>query len=215
MSDILEEILREQSDERKLKYFKKFLPIIIVFTIIVVIFMLINNWRTNKEVQYNKRQGGILVKSLSSANNKELMLQSLQSLETSHSKIRELALLKEVGIKIADKDHVGAKILLEKIIDNSGGITSSYARVSWLSLTIDETELSEVENEKFKKYLDHFTDENKELYGMVNILKAFWYVKRGEIKLAQEVLQKTLSLSSATNIVKEQAKSLLVNLERQ
>jgi len=215
MSDILEEILREQSDERKLKYFKKFLPIIIVFTIIVVIFMLINNWRTNKEVQYNKRQGGILVKSLSSANNKELMLQSLQSLETSHSKIRELALLKEVGIKIADKDHVGAKILLEKIIDNSGGITSSYARVSWLSLTIDETELSEVENEKFKKYLDHFTDENKEFYGMVNILKAFWYVKRGEIKLAQEVLQKTLSLSSATNIVKEQAKSLLVNLERQ
>ena len=46
------------------------------------------------------------------------------------------------------------------------------------------------ENEKFKKYLDHFTDENKEFYGMVNILKAFWYVKRGEIKLAQEVLRK-------------------------
>ena len=37
--------------------------------------MLINNWRTNKEVQYNKRQGDILVKSLSSENNKELMLQ--------------------------------------------------------------------------------------------------------------------------------------------
>ena len=214
MSDILEEILREQSDERKLKYFKKFLPIIIVITTIVVVCMLINNWHTNKEAKYNKRQGNILIKSISFENNKELTLKSLQSLETSHSKIRELALLKEVSIRITDKDYIGAKVLLEKIVDNSQGITSSYARLSWLSLAIDEAELSEIENETFKKYLDHFTDENKEFYGMVNILKALWYVKKGKINLAQDVLKKTILLHSSTKIVKEQAKSLLANLEK-
>jgi hypothetical protein len=214
MSDILEEILREQSDAKKLKYFKKSLPIIIILTILVVVYMLMNNWRTNKGIQYNKRQGDILIKSIAQDNSKELTLKSLKTLEASSNRIKEIAMLKEVGIKITDKNIAEAKILLEKIIDNRDNITASYARLSWLSLAIDETELSEKDNEKFKKYLDYFTDENKEFYGMVNIIKALWYVKNGKMVLAQDFLKKTISMNSSVRIVKEQAKALLANIER-
>jgi len=218
MTDILEEILHEQSDAKKLRYFKRLLPIVILLTIIVVICMLVNNWYSNKEAEYNRRMGDILVKSISLNNNEvDLTLKSLQDLKASHSKISELALLKEVGIKITNKDKDGAKTLLEKIINNKHdyGVTSSYARLCWLSLAIDEPKLSNIENEKFKKYLDHFSDENKEFYGTANILKAFWYIKNSQVDLAKDLLKKIISLPKATKIVKEQAKALLSNLERQ
>lgn len=214
MSDILEEILREQNDARKIKYFKKSLPIITILTIIVVIYMLVDHWRVDKKIQYNKRQGDILIKSIFQDNSKELTLKSLQALEASNNRIKDLAALKEVGIKIADKDITQAKTLLEKIINNSDNITASYARLSWLSLAIDEHRLSKKDNERFEKYLDYFNDENKAFYGIVNIIKALWYVKNDKIDLARDVLKKTISMTNSTRVVQEQAKALLVNIER-
>jgi hypothetical protein len=214
MSDILEEILREQNDARKIQYFKKSLPIIAILTVISVIYMLVDNWRSDKKIHYNKRQGDILIKSIFQDNSKELTLKSLKALEASNNRIKELSALKEVGIKIADKDISQAKTLLEKIINNNNNITASYARLSWLSLAIDEPRLSENDNKQFEIYLDYFNNESKEFYGIVNIIKALWYVKNNKIDLARDVLRKTISMNSSSRVVKEQAKALLVNIER-
>ncbi|WP_375330701.1 DUF2659 family protein [Candidatus Tisiphia endosymbiont of Oplodontha viridula] len=217
MTDILEEVLNDKNEEKKLYYFKKLLPITIIFALIVVLFMLINNWLGGKKIKNNQKTGDILVKSMSLINdNKDLTIKSLDNLiETSNNKVGELAAIEQVSIKIHQGDFIEARTLLKKIIDNKNytELTSAYARLVWLSLMIDETNLSNVNTNEIEEYLNYFDDENKPFFGTANIIKAIWYINNNSKDLAENTLKKVISLESTTQVVKEQAKALLSNLQ--
>ncbi|WP_341756643.1 MULTISPECIES: DUF2659 family protein [unclassified Candidatus Tisiphia] len=217
MTDILEEVLSDKNEEKKLYYFKKFLPITIILTLIVILFMLINNWYNGKEIENNQKTGDILVKSIALINdNKDLAIKSLDNLiATSNNKIEGLAAIKQVSIKIHQGDFIEARTLLEKVINNNtyDELTSAYARIVWLSLMIDEPSLSDVNINEIEKHLNYFDDENKPFFGTANIIKATWYIRNNSKDLAKNTLKKVLSLESTTQVVKEQAKALLSNLQ--
>ncbi|MDR0774643.1 MAG: DUF2659 family protein [Rickettsia sp.] len=217
MTDILEEVLNDKNEEKKLYYFKKLLPITIILALIVVLFMLINNWLDGKKIKNDQKTGDILVKSMSLINdNKDLTIKSLDNLiETSNNKVGELAAIEQVSIKIQQGDFIEARTLLKKIIDNKNytELTSAYARLVWLSLMIDETNLSNVNINEIEEYLNYFDDGNKPFFGTANIIKAIWYINNNSKDLAENTLKKVISLESTTQVVKEQAKALLSNLQ--
>ncbi len=218
MTDILEEVLSDKNEEKKLYYFKKFLPITIILTLIVILFMLINNWRNEKEIENNQKTGDILVKSIALINdNKDLAIKSLDNLmATSNNRVEGLAAIEQVSIKIHQGNFIEAKTLLKEVIDNNNydELTSAYAHLIWLSLMIDEPNLSDVNINEIEKYLSYFDDENKPFFGTANIIKATWYIKNNSKDLAKNTLKKVISLESTTQTVKEQAKALLLNLQQ-
>ncbi|HJD56570.1 MULTISPECIES: DUF2659 family protein [Rickettsieae] len=217
MTDILQEVLSDKNEEKKLYYFKKILPITIILTLIVILFMLINNWRDRKAIENNQKTGDILAKSIALINdNKELAIKSLDNLmTTSTNKVSGLAAIEQASIKIHQGDFIEARTLLKKVIDNNNydELTNAYAHLVWLSLMIDEPNSSDVNTNEIEKYLNYFDDENKPFFGTANIIKAIWYINNNSKDLAEDTLKKLISLESTTQTVKEQAKALLANLQ--
>ncbi|WP_375330222.1 DUF2659 family protein [Candidatus Tisiphia endosymbiont of Nemotelus uliginosus] len=217
MTDILQEVLSDKNEEKKLYYFKKILPITIILTLIVILFMLINNWLDRKAIENNQKTGDILAKSIALINdNKELAIKSLDNLmTTSTNKVSGLAAIEQASIKIHQGDFIEARTLLKKVIDNNNydELTNAYAHLVWLSLMIDEPNLSDVNTNEIEKYLNYFDDENKPFFGTANIIKAIWYINNNSKDLAEDTLKKLISLESTTQTVKEQAKALLANLQ--
>ncbi len=216
MTDILQEVLNDRNDEKKLYYFKKILPIIIIFALIVVLFMIFRNWHEDKIVKNNQRTGDILVKSISLMDNDQaLSTKSLEYLaETSDNKIGALAIIERIAFEIKQNNLSEAKNLLKKIINNKNydELTSAYARLIWLSLIIDEPNLSKSNISETEEYLNYF-DDNKPFFGTATIIKAIWYIKNDSNDLAKNLLKKLIHLEDSTQIVKEQAKALLSNLQ--
>jgi hypothetical protein len=216
VADILDEVLNDQRDEKKLYYFRKTLPLVIFFTVVAVILMLIYGWYKDKQVKHNMKMGAILVKAIAAVpDDKDLALKSLKSVvEKSNNRVGELALLEEVGIKITDKDYIGAKALLEKIINNKNysSTTTSYACLVWLSLVIDEQNISDKERKQFQEYLQHFTNENQEFFGTAGIIKAIWYIRNNQLELAKDTLTVILSLTNISHVIKDQARALMSSL---
>lgn len=216
MSDLLEEVLRDHSDEKKLYYFKKTLPIVIIFTVLLVTTMLIYNRYQQKTADNKMRMGDILVKTLSDQNDTTLIQESLNTLiAESKNRIGEVAELKQVGLKVSISDYEGAKELLEKIVsqESYSHITTSYARLTWLCLVVDQNTVSETEKARFVDYLQHFTSENQEFFGIVSILKAMWEIKNNKIDAATETIKGVMSAKDLPRALKEQAQALILKTQ--
>lgn len=217
MADILEEVMHDQSDEKKLRYFTKALPIVIFITTLVVVSMVINNWYEDKKINHDMRIGDLLIKQLSNED-KKASLDSLDNIvkNSDGSKVAEIAMLEQVAINISDEDYGAAKILLETIINNKNyyGVTTSYARLIWIGLVIDEVNISKEDREKLQNYLDYFNNDHIEFFGTASIMKAIWFQKNNKKDLAAEVLRKTISLENVPQIIREQGRALLSNLEK-
>jgi hypothetical protein len=213
VSDILDEVLNEEKYEKRLVLFRKVLPKIIVFAIIIAILMILYTWQQNKIHDHNQKTGDLFLQLLSSNNSDQNMVDS--SLETmidsTNNRQSELASIKLISNKIAANDLEGALENLEKIIDNKNfySLTTAYARILWVSLILDKQEIAENEQIKARNYLQYFSNENQEFYAMALLLKAFLYNKNNQIDLAKEFAQNILKIDKASPIIKEQAKALL------
>lgn len=216
MTDILEEVLSDQNDEKRLSYFKRILPIVIVCTAVIVIFMLWNNWRESKVVKNNQKTSNILIQAISLMNSdKDLLEKSLKVLiETSDNRVGDLAALEQVSTIIGRGNINEAKNLLDKIINNNDydEITAAYARLIWVGLVIDQQNISNIDKPKLEEYLNYFDQEDKVFFGTANILKAIWYIQNNARGLAKDTLQKLIAAQNVTPLIKEQAKALLSDL---
>ena len=216
MTDILQEVLNDQNDEKILSYFKKALPIIIVCTAVVVLFMLWANWHKAKVVKNNQKTSNILVHSIPSINNdKEFLQKSLKDLiENSNNKVGELASIEQIGITISQGNLNDAKNLLDKVINNKSysEITTAYARLVWLGLVVDEQNIGSIDRNKVEEYFSYFNTEDKVFFGTANIMKAIWYIKNDASNMAKSTLERILATESVTPLTKEQAAALLSNL---
>lgn len=219
MTDILDEVLNDQNEEKRLIFFKKLLPIVIIISLIVITIMVVNNNNKNNQIKNNKQNGDIFVKAINLENtesNKELALNTLDSLSTSDSKVKEVALLEQVAIKISEKKYPEAKELLNKIIENKdySEITTSYARVSWLSLVIDDKDLTTEDKERLVKYLNYFDNENKPFWATASIMQAIWNIRNNMYVDAEKNLRNLLSSNNVPDLLKDQARALLANFQK-
>ena len=65
MADILDEVLNDAKDEKKLILFRKLLPIIIIFTIVIAIAIATYTLYTNKKAEHNRKIGDMFVEIIS------------------------------------------------------------------------------------------------------------------------------------------------------
>lgn len=220
MTDILDEVLNDQNEEKRLVFFKRLLPIVIIISIIAITIMVIINNNKNTQIKNNQKNGDIFVKAVSLKTlqgDKELANSTLENLvNISGTKIKEIALLEQVAIKLSGKQYLEAKKLLDEIIEHKeySEIITSYARIAWCSLVIDDKNLDISDKEKLIKYLNYFDNENKPFWAMASIMKAIWDIKNNMNAKAEKNLRNLLTSNSASDLLKDQARALLVNLEK-
>lgn len=217
MTDLLDEVLRDQSDEKKLYYFRKFLPYVIALTMVIALVMAFNNWRQNNNFEKNTKIGDLLTRIISSDSAADEKLASLESLASQNEgHIIELAKFEQVSIKLDSKDYEGAKDILDRIIKNNNYhiLTTAYARLLWLSLAIDQKSIEGEDKAKFEEYIKYFKDQNQPFFASASLLKAVWHMQNNQHELAKDVLKKVIALGPETPLaIRDQASSLLASIQ--
>jgi len=216
VTDILDEVLNEEKYEKRLMLFRKFFPIIIISAIVIAIFISLYSWSQSRAVAHNQEIGNLFLQLIAGEYSDPNMVDS--SLETiittGKNRQVELASLKLASNKMMQNDTDGALESFEKIIDNKDfyKLTTSYARIMWVSLILDKQELSQSEQIRARDYLQYFSDEDQEFYASATLLKAFFYKKNNQIDLAKEHAQKIIKMEKVSLIIREQANAILATM---
>ncbi len=216
MVDILDEVLSDEKHEKRLYLFRKILPFIITFSLIIAFIIAGYGWYKNRNSKHNQNIGDLLV-NLVLENSKDVSL-STKSLEElsikSENRQAELAQIQLVNNYLASKNPGVAKTKLIEIINNNSylELTRSYARIMWLSLVLAEVDLSDEDKNRTKIFLDHFDNENLVFFGTATIMKSLYYKKIGQIELARHYAEQLVKSPSTPLVIKEQASALLANL---
>ncbi|RYE06146.1 MAG: tetratricopeptide repeat protein [Rickettsiaceae bacterium] len=212
MTDIIEEISQDQSDERKLYFFKKVLPVILVATFAIIIFMVIRDKQQQKIDGKNIELSHLLVTSINieDAREAEKLLETIIK-SGKDSRIIELAQLRMAGLKIKQQDLKSAEKILQDIMRNGQylSISRSFARIAWLGIKIDEVDLGREEKEQILQCLNYFKDQNQEFFVEAHVLKALWYKKNDQLDLARAALQHISNIENLPQILQEQIKALI------
>lgn len=225
MNDILDEVLNDEKDEKRLILFQRALPQIITATIFIAIVITAYGWYNNKIIRRNKELGDIFIELVSSetgseknseTGNEAVINSSLQQISTTkESRQSELAGLQIIHNAIGKNDFIEAIKLLDEVIANKNylEVTTSYARLLWLSLILDRDKLSDTEQKTAKKYLEHFAKDDQLFFANASILKSLFYKKIGQIEEATRCAESVLKLEKSTILIKEQAIAILASLK--
>ncbi len=215
MADILDEVLSDEKDEKRLLLFRKLFPSIIVLAVIIAIFIAGFSWYKNSEKIYNRKTGDMFVDFIFGGYEDEPLIgKSVEKvIETVNNRQAELAKLKIAEIFINNNDPQGALEKLEAIIKNKDyhEITTSFARLLWISLILDKDKILDATQVQARNYLQYFTSEEQPFFASVTLMKALFYKKNGQNDLAFEHANTLLKLKNASYFVKEQAKALLAS----
>jgi hypothetical protein len=213
MSDILAEVLDDQRVERRVRYFKKALPIIILSLIVAIIVIFIRDLHIKKLNDHNIEMGNILLKSIIDTKADEAILDAV--ITQTETATKEIAHLRQASIKMMKEDYASSKTLLETIINSKdySEITIRYARLMWLSFMMNETNLSKLDEETIMRYLDYFNNEEELFFGSANIIKAIFYIKNNKLKEAKLTLERILSLQNVEAPIVWQAKTIFSTID--
>lgn len=216
MADILDEVLNDAKDEKKLILFRKLLPIIIIFTIVIAIAIAAYTLYTNKKAEHNRKIGDMFVEIISGEyGDNATIISALKDLvDTSENRQAELADLEIASKLIAENNSTEALQALEAIINNTEyyELTTSFARLLWIGLILDEEKLSDTMQMQSRNYLQYFAQEDQPFFATATLMKALFYKKNKQNDLAVEYANVVLNLQDATLILKEQARAILASI---
>ena len=216
MTDILDEILNDEKDAKRLQIFRKILPIVITLTIITAIFMAIYSWFSQAKTRHNQEIGDSFVQLVSGEyKDKKLVNTLLEEININgENKLSELASIKLVSTQVQLNDIPKAITLLEAIIDNKeySEITRSYARILYISLILDIDNLNTDQENKSREYLQYFNKDSQVFYATATLLKSLFYLKSNQLDFAKQHALEVLKLSRASGVIKEQAKAVIAHI---
>lgn len=215
MSDIFEEAKLEASSERKFNLFYKSLPYIFGLGFICAVTIAVYYWQTNKTLVKNQNISDLLVNAITSEaqhsedHQRSAAIDSIISLGVRQS---ELAELKAASILIQQNSLTEAKAKLVAILENDQYrlLTRRYAKLLWMSLIIDQANISESEKVKIEEYFRLFAPDLP-YYGMASILEALYYYKIGQIDKAEAKAEQMVYDGHISPMLKEQARMLILN----
>ena len=216
MADILDEVLNDAKDEKKLILFRKLLPIIIILTIVIAISIAAYTLYANKKAEHNRKIGDMFVEIISGEyGDNSAIISALKDLvDTSENRQAELAELEIASKLIAENNSTDALNALETIINNAEyyELTTSFARLLWIGLILDEDKLSDTMQMQSRNYLQYFAQEDQPFFATATLMKALFYKKNKQNDLAVEYANAVLNLQDATLILKEQARAILASI---
>lgn len=215
MSDIIDEVIRDKREETKMIYFKKSLPIVLGATIVIILGMIISQYRENNAKAHNQEIGDTIVNSLENlANDPAVAIEGLQYVqENAKNHAKDIGALQQVAIFIASNKDEEAISILENIIDNKEyqDLTRSYAKLTWISMLIDKKPMSDDTKSKIEKYFMDFT-EKKAFFASAKLLEAIYYSESDKAK-SEEIAKSLLSNKVVPMNIKEEASALISNLK--
>lgn len=220
MADILEEVLNEDKDFKRLSVFRKILPTIIISTVIIACGIAGYGWYSAAKIEHNKELGDLFLQSFTPEHankNKKIIINILEELKSGKdSNLHELAAIKIVSKQIQDNNNSLAMQSLEEIIINKdySEITKSYARILYVTLVIDVEKLTTDQENKTREYLQYFTKETQLFYSTASLLKSLFYFKNQQFDLAKEYASEVLKLSRASIVIKDQAKAIISTISK-
>lgn len=213
MSDILEEILNNEQETKRVQLFRKLIPAIITLTIIFSFGIAGYNWFIQFKATHNEEIGDLFVQLIfDETKDTKLLHDSLQKIKNNNkSKLSELASIKLVSEQIKLNNISDSMALLSKIINNNGysEITKAYARILYISLVLDIENLNSEQENNTREYLQYFTNDSQLFYATSTLLKSLFYLKNNQLDLAKQYAIVTLNLPRASAIIKEQAKAII------
>jgi hypothetical protein len=216
MADILDEVLNDEKDEKRLVIFRKVFPIIIGLTVIIAIIMGGYSWYSSSKNKHNQQIGDSFIGLISGEYQDGKLVDSLLE-EISlgnENKVSELAAIKLTSRQIQANDASGAMKSLETIIDSKdySDITQSYARILYISLILDLDKLDSQQENKSREYLQYFSHDSQIFYATATLLKSLFYLKNQQLDLANQYALEVLKLPRASVVIKEQAKAVLAQI---
>ena len=216
MADILDEVLSDKHEERKVFYLKKALPIVGIITLLVIIIMVVNNIRVSTKEKYNIEMGDTLVKSLENAQtDQKVAIEGIEYLmDNAENHAKDAAALQMIAMNIARSDAGGTLSVIQKVIDGKNylPITQNYAKLMWISIILDSTDSIQEENAKqMEKYFKDFESEDVPFYGSANLLKALYYQKTDKAK-ALSIAEKIVSSKKVAPTLQDEARAIIANI---
>ena len=216
MADILDEVLNDAKDEKKIMFFRKIFPVIIVSTVIIAIAMAGYSWYQARVDAHNQEVGDLSVDLISGEyGEKKLIIESLNELvKDGDNRQVELAEIQIVSRLIESGDQPAALENLDSIIANKDylDITTSFARLLWLNIILDEKSVSDEMQVKARNYMQYFKEADQVFFANATLLKALFYKKNNQNDLAAEYANVILTMDNASIILKEQARAVLSGL---
>lgn len=216
MSDILEEILNDEKEAKRLKLFRKIFPAIIALTIIAAFGIGGYSWFFQAKTIYNQEIGDSFVQLISDeSKDSKLLNDLLQEIESNNkSKLSELASIKLIREQIKLTNISSSVELLSKIIKNKdySEITKSYARILYISLALEIDNLNNELKNKVMGHLQYFTNDSQVFYATATLLKSLFYLKNNQLDLAKQYALEILTLPQASTIINEQAKAIIAGI---
>ncbi len=217
MTDIFEEVLNDEKDEKRISKFRNFLPNIIIITLIGALLVGAYNWNIAKKTLENQTTGDAITQLILN-NNDQANYSNLQKLlQQTSSKQDELLKLYEINSLInAQADAATILEKLETIIDNknTAEITSAYARITWLNIMLNKKNLTDSEEHRIKNYFESFQSDDQPFYFNMLILKALYHLSKNDIDLAKQYAQKIRNAQNVSSLLREQANALISAIEK-
>lgn len=213
MSDLLEETKSDYIEIKKLEYFKKALPFIIIGTIIVITTMLINDWWNSRIIANNQKMGDLFIKAIQS-NDKNLLDESLNLIIKDDSTgIADIARLVRLQENFSRKDEASSLANLQEIAKEAkNDLTKAYARLVWMNIVIDKKEISTLEAKGMAEYISYFKDDSIPFFGSASIINALYKIRNNDLEGARVLLKQLLNSNDISRTVQDQANSILSNL---
>jgi predicted negative regulator of RcsB-dependent stress response len=217
-SDILTELLSEAEHEKRLLLFKKTLPWIVAGALLIACLIAGYNWYQNRLEQQQKINGDLLFDTVlgDKIESPDLLEKSLALLAANkHIRQSELAGFYFAARLASERKTNEALSLLQTMVDEKShhALTRSYARILWLSLVLDQDEITGQMKIVANEYMSYFTNPEQEFFFLATLMKALFYQKTQQFALAIEGANVILGAKNADNGLKLQAKALLDRLQ--
>ena len=217
MVDIVDEIISEDKDAKRIYYFQKlFIPIIIA-TIIIACGIAVYSYYSFKAEEHNREIGDLLVDVMGDTSaDEESIITALEGIvQNSDNDTRQLAKLKRATEYIDNGRAEKASQILQGIIDDTSffEITRAYARLLMMTIILDSSEIDDAIQLKASNLLNYFSDTSHPFFATATLIKANFYMKIGQRELAEKYAQEVIDLKSSHAVIKEQASALIAMLK--
>ncbi|MDX1916503.1 MAG: hypothetical protein SFT68_00765 [Rickettsiaceae bacterium] len=210
MSDLYSEAQEDYNDYKKVVLLKRLIILVSLLTIVAIIFMVINLFYQSSRQKKLEDRTYLLYQTLVSQKlNKNLVEESILSLEGSGDNISDIARLRIAKIKFSEGKLDDALYIVTSLSSSSKSIVlRNMSKMFYVSILLDYQEISEENLHKAKVYITSI-DKTQPFFGAIQILSALLSIKLGEIKEAEIILQKLIEDNNVANGAKYIAESIL------
>lgn len=217
--DIVEEIINDEKDAKRVYYFRKFLAPIVIATIIMAVIIASYNYYSARKEEHSKKIGDMFVGlAMGGITEPTVAEESLREIvENSDIRLAELARIRLAHENIHGNNPEKAKEQLESIIGDSSVLemTKSYAHILLISMILDQQVISDSDQLQVSNLLHYFDDKNKMFYGNSQLLKALFHFRVKQFDIAEKTADAILAMKDIPSVVRDQANALKVMIKYQ